>query len=193
MMQVVPLKIKYVVMHFKWCKLQNPKNVVIGHFNVNSLRNKSDTVEELAQNEIDIYFLYEKEKKSRWRISKSTIYDKYNNDYKLFRRDRFCHGGGILCYINENENVTSKTVNVEGIEKDCQIVLIEFSIKTRKWLCIGIYKSPLQNENNFLDNLSLIINRLTSQYENIMLISDCNMTIENENLEIFMNLFMFAV
>ena len=191
MMQVVPLKIKYVVMHFKWCKLQNPKNVVIGHFNVNSLRNKSDTVEELVQNEIDIYFLSEKEK-NRWSISKSTIYDNYNNDYKLFRRDRFCHGGGILCYINENENITSNTVNVEGIEKDCQIVLIEFSIKTRKWLCIGIYKPPLQNENYFLDNLSLIINKLTCQYEN-MLISDCCMTTENENLEIFMNLFMFAV
>ena len=57
----------------------------------------------------------------------------------------------------------------------------------------GICKPPLQNENNFLDNLSLIINRLTCKYENIMLISDCNMTIENENLEIFMNLFMFAV
>ena len=66
-MQIFPLKIKYVVMHFNQFrnKLQNPKNVVIGHFNVNSLRNKSDTVEELAQNEIDIYFLYEKEKKSR--------------------------------------------------------------------------------------------------------------------------------
>ena len=85
-----------------------------------------------------------------------------------------------FCYINEN--ITSKTVNVEGIEKDCEIVLIEFSIKTRKWLCIGIYKPPLQNENNFLDNLSLVINRLTRQYENFMLISDFNMTIENQNL-----------
>ena len=62
MMQIFPLKIKYVVMHFNQFrnKLQNPKNVVIGHFNVNSLRNKSDTVEELVQDKIDIYFLSEK-------------------------------------------------------------------------------------------------------------------------------------
>ena len=61
-MQIFPLKIKYVVMHFNQFrnKLQNPKNVVIGHFNVNSLRNKSDTVEELVQDKIDIYFLSEK-------------------------------------------------------------------------------------------------------------------------------------
>ena len=33
--------------------------------------------------------------------------------YKLFRRDRNCHGRGILRYINGN--TPSKTVNIEGI------------------------------------------------------------------------------
>ena len=40
--------------------MQNPKNIVIRHLNVNSLRNKFDAVEELVQNEIDICFLSEK-------------------------------------------------------------------------------------------------------------------------------------
>ena len=40
--------------------MQNPKNIVIGHLNVNSLRNKFDAVEELVQNEIGICFLSEK-------------------------------------------------------------------------------------------------------------------------------------
>ena len=74
------------------------------------------------------------------------------NSYKLFRRDRNCHAGGILCYINEN--ISSKTVNTEVIERDCEIVLIEFFIKTCKRLYIGLHKPPPQNENNFLDNLS---------------------------------------
>ena len=46
------------------------------------------------------------------------------------------HGGGILCYTNEI--ISSETVNVEGIEKGFEIVLIEFSVKTCKWLCIGL-------------------------------------------------------
>ena len=70
-----------------------------------------------------------------------------------------------LCYIIL---FPSKTVNVEGIVKECKIVWIEFSIKTRKGLFIGLYKPPSQNENNFLDNLSLIINRLTCHYENFV-------------------------
>ena len=42
------------------------------------------------------------------------------NGYKLFRKDRNCHGEGVLCHINEN--APSKTVNVEGIVKKCEIV-----------------------------------------------------------------------
>ena len=40
--------------------MQNPKNIVIGHLNVNSPRNRFDAVEELVQNEIDICFFSEK-------------------------------------------------------------------------------------------------------------------------------------
>ena len=108
------------------------------------------------------------------------------NGYKLFSRDRNFHGGGFLCYINEN--IPSKTVKVEGIVKECKTVLLEFSIKTRTWLFIGPYKPPSQNENSFLGNLSLIMNRLTCQYENNV-IGNFSMTIENKNLNIFMNSF----
>ena len=42
------------------------------------------------------------------------------NGCTLFYQDRNCHVGGISYYINEN--ILSKTVNVEGIKKDCEIV-----------------------------------------------------------------------
>ena len=41
------------------------------------------------------------------------------NGYKLFCRDRNCHGGDVLCYINEN--IPSKTVNLKDIVKECEI------------------------------------------------------------------------
>ena len=78
------------------------------------------------------------------------------------------------------KTTTTTTVDVESIEKDFEIVLIELFIKIRKWLCIGLYKLSLQNENNFLDNISLLTNKLPG---------DFNMTIENKNLEAFMNSF----
>ena len=50
--------------------------------------------------------------------------------YKMFRKDRNRHGRGILFYINEN--IPCKTVNVEGLPDDCEINLIELSLKSLK-------------------------------------------------------------
>ena len=69
-------------------------------------------------------------------------------------RDRNKHGWGIMFYIIEN--IPCKTVNVEGLPDDCEVTLIELSIKSRKWLSIGFYKRPSQNEKYFLDNLEKI-------------------------------------
>ena len=104
----------------------------------------------------------------------------------MYRRDRNKHGGGAL-YVNEN--VPHKMVSVKGVSDDCEIILIESSIKTRKWLFIGLHKPPSQNDKHFLDNLSLILNTLTRPFDNIILMGDFNLTTENKNLEVFMSIF----
>ena len=63
------------------------------------------------------------------------------------------------------------------------MIMFEFLVKTRKWLCIGLYKSPSQNENYFLDILSKVLGKQTCQYENVMLIGDFNLTVSNKTLE----------
>ena len=68
-------------------RLQNSKNMVIGHLNVNSLRNKFEAVEELDQNKIDICFLPETKIDETFPNQQFMI-----NGYNLFRRDRNCHG-----------------------------------------------------------------------------------------------------
>ena len=85
-------------------RLQNPKNIATGHLLVNSLRNKFEAVEEIVQNKVDICFL------SETKINETFPNQQFRiNGYKLFHRDRYCHGGGILCY--NNGNISSKTVN----------------------------------------------------------------------------------
>ena len=80
-------------------------------------------------------------------------------------------------------------VSFEGVPNDCKLNGIEFSIKTRIWLCIGFYKPPSQNDKYFLDNLSLILNKLTCQVYNIILMGDFNLTVESNNLEVFVSTF----
>ena len=109
------------------------------------------------------------------------------NGYKMHRRDRNKHDGGLLCYINEN--IPCKMVSVEGAPDDREIILIYFSIKIQKWLCIGLCKPPSQNDKHFHDNLSLIWNKLTRKFDKIMLMGDFNLTVENKNHEVFMSAF----
>ena len=37
------------------------------------------------------------------------------------------------------------------------MIMFEFLVKIRKWLCIGFYKSPSQNETYFLDILPKVL------------------------------------
>ena len=92
-----------------------------------------------------------------------------------------------MFYIDEN--IPYKTVNVEGLLNDCEGTLIELSIKSRKWLFTGLYKLPSQNGKYFLDNLSLVLTKMSCEYENVILIEDFNLTVESKNLEVFMNTF----
>ena len=134
-------------------RLQNPKNVTIGHLNVNSIRNKIFAVEELIKNNIDICLLTET------KIDDTFPNQQFNiSNYRIMRKDRNKNGGGLLFYINEN--IPCKVITNYEIPADVEILLFEFSIKNRKWLCVGLYKPPSQGEKYFLDNMSLILSKL---------------------------------
>ena len=136
----------------------------------------------MITNNIDIYLLSETE------IDENFPNQQFNiSNYKTFRRDRNKHGGGLLFYINEN--IPCKLVNDQIIPSDIEMIMFEFLVRTRKWLCIGLYKSPSQNENYFLDILSKVLSKQISQYENVMLIGDFNLTVNKKNLRVFMNTF----
>ena len=112
--------------------LQNPKNIIQGHLNVNFLRNKIEAVEKLMRNKIDISLFSETE------LDETFINQHFKiSGYEMFRRDRTKHGGGIMFFINEN--IPCKPVNVEGLPNDCEVTLIQVSIKSRKWLCISLF------------------------------------------------------
>ena len=104
-------------------KLKNLKHIIIGHLNVNTLRNKTIAVEELMRDKVGIYLFSEMKLDETFPNQQFKIHG-----YKMYCRDRNKHGGGVLCYVNGN--IPCKMVNVEGVPNDCEISLIEFSIKT---------------------------------------------------------------
>ena len=72
---------------------------------------------------------------------------------------------------------------------DTKLILLEFTVKNRRWLCVGIYKAPSQNEKCFIDHSSKTLGQLSRHYDKTVLIGDFNLTIDNKSLENFMTTF----
>ena len=124
-------------------KLENPKNITISHLNVNSLRNKFISIEELIKSKLDIFLV------SEMTIDHSFPNQQFSIDgYKTYRRDRNSFGGCPLFYVNEN--IPYRELTAEQIDSNFEIIFLEITIQTRKWLIIGLYKPPNQKEEYFL-------------------------------------------
>ena len=105
------------------------------------------------------------------------------SNYKTLSRDRKKHGWRLLLYINEN--IPCKVINDGDIPNVTVMILFEFLVKTRKWLCVGIHILSSQNKNYFHDTLSKVLSKLTCQYDNIMLIGEFDLTANKKNLGVF--------
>ena len=119
-------------------KLENPKNITIGHLNVNSLRNKIISTEELIKFKLDIFQV------SETKIDHSFPNQQFSTDgCKIYRRDRNNFGGCVLFY--ENENIPCRELTVEH-----ETIFLEITSRTRKWLINRLYKLPNQKAEYFL-------------------------------------------
>ena len=72
------------------------KNTIIGHLNINSIRNNFDTLDNIVK-AFDIFLISESKLDNNFSINQFAI-----GDYKVFRRARNRFGGGSILYINDN-------------------------------------------------------------------------------------------
>ena len=62
-------------------------------------------------------------------------------------------------------------------------ISIEMNLRKRKWVVIGIYKSPNINKVAFINQLTSCLGNISCKYENIILMGDFTMTPENQNMQ----------
>ena len=91
-----------------------------------------------------------------------------------------------MFYVNENLPCKNLTTEVDNL---IETIFLEVNVQSSKWLFMGCYKPPSQNEEFFISNLSKTINAFSTKYDNILLMGDFNLTIENKHLEELLSLF----
>ena len=94
-------------------KRKKPKNIILGHLNINSIKSKFESVWELIKDTFDIFIVSETKLDSSFPDDQFSI-----RGYRTVRKDRDRNGGGLLLYISEDipfDNLTLKNSNEQEI------------------------------------------------------------------------------
>ena len=114
----------------------------MGHLNLNLLRNKLESIKPIISRNFDIFLV------SGTKLDESFPNNQFSlSGYRMFRQDRNCFEGGLCIYVKEN--IMSKQLNLH-LEKETEAIYLEINIQLRKWLTVGLYKPPNQNNSLFL-------------------------------------------
>ena len=157
---------------------KHPKKVFLGHFNVNSLQNRSESLNELIKDTSDIFLVSEGKLDSSFPDSQFSI-----PGYRIVRKSRNKNGGGILFYINED--IPFKVIKSKQLSGNLEILTSEIILNKMKVLLMRLYKLSSFSEKDFLFHLNNAYNFFYAIHENITLMDDFKMIPENEKLSDF--------
>ena len=105
-------------------RLKYAKNLIIGHLNINSIRNKFLDFKKLIVSDTDICL-----------ISETNLDDSFPdqqfhvNGYKLFCKDRNKFGGGLILFVKEN--IPCKVLNTFRFSEECETISINSTFQIR--------------------------------------------------------------
>lgn len=159
----------------------NPRNCIIGHLNINSIRNKFDAIEcMLVDNFIDIFAISETKLDDSFPMSQFSV-----TDFSTYRKDRNIHGGGLMLYMRSSIP-HRRRIDLEPEYVSCfgsEIMVIEAQLyKKEKWFIAVIYKPPKVNDKNFERFFSDLCNKLQRESSHWFVMGDINYDMNSENI-----------
>ena len=167
------------IYHLKRYRTENPKNCIIGHLNINSIRNKFEAVECILNDGlIDIFALSESKIDESFPNAQFII-----NDFSLHRKDRNRFGGGLLLYIR-SDIPHRRRCDLEPrnqISHGVEIMVIEARLyKMEKWFLVIIYKPPKVTNESFENTLTEICQSLEKESTHWFVMGDTNLDMNHE-------------
>ena len=159
----------------KTSRFKNPESVIMGQLDINSLRNKFESIKLIISP--NFYILL---------VSETKLDEPFPNNqlfisvYKMFRQDKTCFHGGLCTYIKEN--ITSKQLNLH-LDKETEVIYLKINIRLRKWLIVGLCKPSSQNNSLFFRKNVKNLSRYRNSFENITLLGDFDMNREDKNVQ----------
>ena len=152
------------------------RKILIGHLNINSVRNKFSSLKEIVEKNLDIFMI------SETKIGNSYPSEQFmlNGFSKPYRLDRTDHGGGLLLYVRQD--IPSSLVKSE---ESYEAIFVEATINKKKWLISFSYNPNEKNTQEHLKKLETSLDRLARRFNNLLVIGDLNCEIDKHNMPDF--------
>ena len=141
-------------------------NDIIGHLNINSIRNKFEMLQFLLTDYVDILMI--SESKLDGTFPSSQIYG-FRRPCRLDWNDR---GGGILLF--GRESLITRLLSRYSFPHDIEILFIELNLRKKKWLICYCYNPHKNLINYHLQELAKGIQMDSNNYDGILLMGDFN-------------------
>ena len=174
--RVIPNNDSFVDEPFFVMKKLRPNNVnriIVGHFNINSLRYKFEELKDIVKSNVDIIILSETKIDDSFPTNEFLI-----NGFSVpFRADRNKNGGGILVYIRDNIRAILLQINTE-IESIC----FHINLRNRKWFICAAYNPQKNLSSSFFKVLTTCVEIYLTQYDNLLIIGDFNVEEKEKNI-----------
>ena len=166
--------------HLSFLREKHPNRVIIGHININSIRNKFYYLIAITKGNVDVLMI------SETKLDESFPSMQLNIDgYNYFRSDRNAKGGGILMY-DVWDDISCKLIPMRN--SSIEGLFIELKLRKKKWLLRCSYNSHRRFISNHLIDIGKNLDLLSTNYDNIFLLGDFNAEIENNFLKEFCDL-----
>ena len=160
----------------------NHGRLIIGHLNINSLRNKFEALKFLIQGKVDIFVVSETKLDESFPRGQFAI-EGYSTPIRF---DRNNEGGGIIIYVRSD--IPCKVIkynlpnNIEGI-------FIELNLRKKKWILFGGYNPNKVYIQDFLNQIGKALDKFIGTYDNLLLVGDFNSETEEEYMKDFCDLY----
>lgn len=161
------------------------KQLLMGHLNINSIRNKFHEMYDILSNElIDIFGLTETKLDASFASAQFSI-----PDYCLYRADRNANGGGIMVYV---KSAIPHRIR-HDIKGECsngtELLVIEVKMKNEKMFIIIMYKPPSVSNEDMIAKLGSVLEQCYVEGNCVHILGDVNVNFNDlpNNMSNFLN------
>ena len=167
----------------KKLRISNVERIIIGHLNINSIRNKLEALSAIVTGNLDILLISETKIDNTFPDSQFLI-DGFSAP---IRKDRNSSGGGLLLYIRND--IPCKLLKAYDLPNEFEGFFVEVNLRKRKYLLSCSYNSHKSVIGNHIDILSKGLDWYSSHYDNIIIIGDLNSETTEKRLSEFMDMY----